>query len=479
MFHYNETSPSQGQQQGLCPPLGAGMTLPTLSCGCQPVQRTGGSRAVQCLVGTLFALSFASASLAATRAPAPNALGARQLIDIARKDNKDLQAACYAIDTARAKLLQAGLRPNPRLDVSARSDFLFRNEGEYATTVGISQQFPISGRLLREKEVARVDIALAEAEVQEAERHLANQIATAVGRLIVIDRQIQSRDALIAIEEKLAKTTRNRFRAAEVSELDVNTVQLDLQRIVQERNLLQSQQQALIVSLNTLLGRPPSSVLDIDASVAQADALPGLEQMQRKAIESRPDLHGALLASDRAEADMRLAKASRWEDWTVGLELSQDKQVIAGAASQGVNRAIGVTVSIPLPLHNKGQGLIAEAQASGEQARARIAALRQNILGEVASAYGEAIRLQASLSQYGQRQLPLSERSVRLAQQGYNQGLIPVFDVVQAQRQQAELNATYLSTLDQYLQTLARLHLAVGDDIPTATSNQGFSTCVR
>ena len=438
----------------------------------------GRSRALHCLSGAIVALVVGSTSLAATHEAAPNALGARQLIDIARKGNKDLQAACYAIDTARAKLLQAGLRSNPRLDLSARSDFLFRNEGEYATTVGISQQFPITGRLLREKDVARVDIALAEAEVQESERQLANQIAIAVGRLIVIDRQIESRDALIAVEEKLAKTTRSRFKAAEVSELDVNTVQLDLQRIVQERSLLQSQQQALLVSLNTLLGRPPSSALDIDASVAEIDALPGLEQLQRAAIASRPDLHGAMLAADRADADMALAKASRWEDWTVGLELSQDKQVITGAPSQGVNRAIGVTVSIPLPLYNKGQGLVAEAQASGDQARARIAALRQNILGEVASAYGEAMRLQASLSQYGQRQLPLTERSVRLAQQGYNQGLIPVFDVVQAQRQQSELNATHLTTLDQYLQTLARLHLAVGDDIPTSTS-EGTSTCDR
>ena len=470
MFHFHNSPLPDLRQR-----LDAGLASLAQACTRRLIHRAGASQVMRC---TLVAFGIGVAGLAVSREPAAYTLDARQLIDIARKDNKDLQAACYAIDTARAKSLQAGLRSNPRLELSARSDFLFRNEGEYAATVGISQQFPITGRLSREKDVARVDIALAEAEVQEAERRLTNQIVVAVDRLIVIDRQIQSRDALIAVEEKLAKTTRNRFKAAEVSELDVNTVQLDLQRVVQERGLLQNQQQALIVSLNTLLGRPPSSALNIDAAVPQPESLPNLQQLQRKAIESRPDLHSAMLAGDRAEAEMLLAKASRWEDWTVGLELSQDKQVIAGAPAQGVNRAIGVIVSIPLPLYNKGQGLIAAAQASGDQARARIAALRQSILGDVAGAYGEATRLQASLSAYGQQQFPISERSVRLAQQGYNQGLIPVFDVVQAQRQQSELNATYLATLDQYLQTLARLHLAVGDDIPTAT-NEGFSPCAR
>jgi len=442
----------------------------------QPSSRFEGARI---LATALLAFAMGAASHAAPVEPRPAALDLPRLIDIARKGNRNLQVACLAIDAARAKLLQAGLRANPRLDLAARSDFLFGNEGEYATSIGISQQFPVSGRLLREKEVARVDIALAEAEVQESERRLANDITVAVGRLVVIGQQIQSRDALIALDEKLARATRNRFKAAEVSEIDVNSVQLDLQRVVQERSLLQNQQQALIVSLNTLLGRQPSSALDVDASIPQPDSLPDLQQLQRTAIESRPDLHGAMLASDRAAAEMLLAKASRWEDWTVGLELSQDKQVITGAPAQGVNRAIGVTVSIPLPIHSKGQGLTAAPLASSEQANARIAALRQDIIAEVAGAHGEVMRLQASLSQYAQRQFPLSERNVRLAQQGYSQGLIPLSDVVQAQRQHTELNAAYLATLDLYVQALARLHLAVGDNVPATRTSEGSMTCDR
>ena len=457
---------------------GAGLHFPYLPTR-QSARRSIGVR-VQLCVAVALAVSWIDPACNAASTPSPpSALGVRELIAIARKDNKDLQAACYAIDTARARLLNAGLRANPRLDVSARSDFLFRNEGEYATTIGISQQFPITGRLLREKDVARVDIALAQAEVQEAERRLANEVRLAVDHLIVLDRQIASREGLIAIDEQLVRTTRHRFQVAEVSELDVNTAQLDLQRTVQERNLLQSQRQAQVVALDTLLGRPSSAALVIDTAIPEATPLQGLEALQQQAIASRPDLHSALLSSDRAEAEMRLAKASRWEDWTVGLELSQDKQVITGAPAQGVNRAIGVTLSIPLPIYNKGQGLIGQAQASSEEAQARIAALRQSIFGEVAGAHGETMRLQASLAQYGQQLLPISARSVRLSQQGYSQGLIPLFDVVQAQRQQAELNATYLTTLEAYLQALARLHLALGDDVQTASLNEGSAPCDR
>jgi outer membrane protein TolC len=83
----------------------------------------------------------------------------------------------------------------------------------------------------------------------------------------------------------------------------------------------------------------------------------------------------------------------------------------------------------------------------------------------VASTYAEAERLQQAVSAYQRNMLALSARNVRLAQQGYNQGLIAIVDVVQAQRQQGELNIAYLNTLDQYLQALARLRTAVGTNI--------------
>ncbi|MGH8049608.1 MAG: TolC family protein [Arenimonas sp.] len=419
------------------------------------------------LLGFLIAFLFSSAALATT--VEKTSLDVRQLIEIARQDNKDLQAARYAVDLAEARLVQAGLRANPRLDLSARTDLLFGNEGEYSNAIGISQEFPIAGRLLHQKAVARVDIALAEVEIAEAERRMAGEIASKSYRFVVIEQQINSLNTLVGVEEKLARTTRDRFKAAEVSELDVNTVQLDIQRLVQERVQLQNEQQSILVSLNTLLGRSASSALSITEPLPKAISLPTLEQLEQQAFELRPDLRGAMLSIDRAEAEKKLATASRWQDWSVGLEFSQDKQVITGAPPQGYSRAIGISVSIPLPLFNKSQGLLAEAVANREQAQARVEALRLSIASEVLGIHAEVTRLQNSLLQYRKNMLPTSERNVRLAQQGYSQGLIPVFEVVQAQRQQTELNADYLNTLDQFLQALSRLHTATGEYVSASS----------
>lgn len=385
-----------------------------------------------------------------------------QAITLAVQDNKDLQAARYTVGQARARLLQAGLPANPRLDIATRNDRLFKNEGEYNTSIGLSQQFSVVGRLARQEDVARVDVALARAEIRQAELKLAGDVAAAYYRVLALNQQMKSRERLIDVDQKLLKATRDRFKAAEVSELDVNGAQLDLQRLEQERALLQSQRTTQLAQLNQFLGRTAAQSWEMDDTLPTTDQLPSLAEQQEDALATRPDLRFALLSADRAQADKALARAQRWEDWTVGVGLEQGRTVIDGGPPQGSSRAAGLSLSIPLPLVNNNRGRIAEAMAAADQAYARIDALKLGIGNEVASAYAEAVRLQQVLSEYQRGMMPVSERNVRLAQQGYNQGLVSIVEVVQAQRQQGELNGAYLNTLDQYLQALSRLRTASG-----------------
>ncbi len=412
-----------------------------------------------------FLVFFVGSALLGCLNQSANAAGITlpQAIDIAVQSNKDLQAVRYTVEEARARLLQAGLPPNPRLDIAAKNDLIFRNEGEYVASIGISQQFSVAGRIGHQKEVARVDVALALAEIKQVELKLAGDVASRFYSVLALNRQIEAREHLIAVDQKLVLGTRNRFKAAEVSELDVNTAQLDLQRLTQERSLLLSQRATQLAQLNQLLGRSATRAIELDDTLPTGESLPSLADQQRQALSSRPDLRFALLNADRAQANQALAHAQRWEDWTVGVGLQQDRQVIDGAPTQGTSRALGLSLSIPLPLRNQNQGNIAEATAAGAQAYARIEALKLSIGNEVASAYAETERLQQALSEYQRNMLALSTRNVRLAQQGYNQGLIPIGDVIRIQHQQGELNIAYLNTLDQYLQALARLHIATGN----------------
>lgn len=386
-----------------------------------------------------------------------------RLIAEARRNNRDLQAARYGLEASRARVGVAGAHPDPRLELGAGSDAPFGNEGEYDATVGISQDFSIGGRIARQQDVARIDSSIVEAGLANQERQLAGDVEADAWRLVVIDRRLQVRADLIAQTEALSKATQTRYKAAEVSELDVNAVLLDLQQQKQALRLLEVQRQALVATLNARLGRPTTSSLTINDPLPERELLPSLDLWLQKAAAMRPDLRGTALAADRARAGRALAEAERWEDWTAGVAIRRDKLVVDGAPPQSAGNALQLNLSIPLPLFSRNRARIAEANAQSAEAGARNEALRQSITTEIGNAWHEATVLQQQLGEYRDQLMPVAARSVVLAQKGYADGLASMPEVLQAQRQNADVNGAWLDILDQFLQAISRLHIAAGD----------------
>jgi cobalt-zinc-cadmium efflux system outer membrane protein len=387
----------------------------------------------------------------------------RQVIATALSGNKDLQAARFATAQARARLVQAGALPNPRLELANKNDALFKNEGEYTASIGFTQQFPVAGRIARQTAVARVDIDLALAEIKEAEWKLAGDVANSFYGVVVLGRQVEARTRLIEFDQKLVDVARRRFGAAEVSQIDVNTAQLDLERVRQERALLLSDKAAQTDHLNLLLGRTAAKALALDEALPSTETFPALPELQRRALERRPDLRSAVLKAERARADTKLALSERWEDWTVGLGVERSRSVIEGAPPQSSNNSLALNLSIPLPLADNKQGRIEETLASGSQANAQIAALRLSIGSDVASNLAQVKRLQQAILDYQRTLVPMSERNLDLVQQSYGQGQLTITEVVQAARQQSDLTVSYLNTLNLYLQALAKLRTATAE----------------
>jgi cobalt-zinc-cadmium efflux system outer membrane protein len=391
-----------------------------------------------------------------------NGLNLNQFIQIAIENNKDLQAAKYDISLAKGRLVQAGQWINPSLNLANTDDRLFRREGDYTRSIGFSQQFPIAGRIGQQKKVARVDVAIAIAEIKEAERKLAGEVANSFYGVLITQRRLQQVQHLLPINQKLIRVTHNRLHAAEVSELDANTARLEYQRLLQEKSVLESQQISQLAHLNELLGRPSSSSLLLDVKLPSLVQLPSLIEIQKLAFRNRADFQIAWLNLHRAQADIALARAERWSDWTVGLGVDQSKQVVEGAPPQNSNRALSLTLTIPLPLLNTNKGRILEAGASEIKADAKIQAAQLSIETEVASSYQQVILLQNILKQSQSTSLSLSMRNIHLAQNAYSAGQISLFEVVQAQRQQNDLQMAYLDTLNQYLQALVKLCNSIG-----------------
>ncbi len=290
--------------------------------------------------------------------------------------NPELAAASAAIEGARGRLIQAGLWNNPAVRLAGRTDVAFQNEGERSFGVDLEQRFPIAGRLARAQDVARVDVALALAESREFERLLIGDVQRTVYGIAALDEAIASRENVIRTAAQLAQTATRRRQAAEVSDADVNLLEIELARFEQEKRRLELERQIEAVRLNRLLYRAVAAPVTIAADLAVRAFDP---TQTGDALRQRPDLVRMQLEIDRARAERQLAHAESWEDWALGVGYESDRQVFRNEPSSdpiGVKQDdfLGLSLNVPLPLWNRNQGRLVTARADERRAQARLAA---------------------------------------------------------------------------------------------------------
>lgn len=420
------------------------------------------SRFAVAVVAASISIIFPLETRAAEPAGPEPALTASSAAAQALGANPDLTAASAAIEAARGRLIQAGLWNNPELRLAGRSDVAFQNEGERALGVDFEQRFPIAGRLGRAKDVARVDVASALAELREFERALIGEVQRTVYGVVALDEAIASRESVIRIAEQLVHHATRRRQAAEVSDADVNLLEIELARFEQEKRRLELARRTEAVRLNRLLYRAADAPVAISTDLASQAFEPS---RIGDPLARRPDLVRTRLEIDRARAEGLLARAETWEDWTLGVGYESDRQVFRDEPTVdpiGVKRDdfLGASVTVPLPLWNRNQGRELAARADERRAQARIASLERAAEAEIETARRRIEELSIVAREYEQSLLPRSQRNVEILEGGYRQGLVAITTLVQAQQQLADTVLRRAETLGELRQAEVDLETA-------------------
>ena len=144
-----------------------------------------------------------------------------------------------------------------------------------------------------------------------------------------------------------------------------------------------------------------------------------------------------------------------------GFDLRGDGQrERVGATFRLSSEALCLRLTIPLPLFQRNQGRIAEAESFTRQAKSRSNALALTVAAEIDAAFHRVEELRKAVDGYRAQVIPLVDKNVALAHEAYRSGLTSMVQVVQAQRQQSELRTGYLDVVAQYRQAMIDLEQA-------------------
>jgi cobalt-zinc-cadmium efflux system outer membrane protein len=392
-----------------------------------------------------------------------------QLAQTALTQNKHLQAAREQLHQAEARLRQAGLRPNPSLDLSSSTDVLFANEGENGFAVALSQPFELGGKRQKRIKVADAEVELARAEIAEAERQLIGQLRSAYLRAAETSARLEFFERSRKLNQQMAQVMTVRLTAGDASRLESHLMQAENSRLDAQRLSAESQLTQELLEIRKLAGISPAepvSVLPLSSTLNASIAVPEGDLVET-ALRNRPDLNAARFREALAEAGVTLARAQATPNITGSIRYTLDPVVSQFATATQPrafekDSALGFGVSIPLPFWNREQGNISEAASKVGKLRAEREALENEIRVEVKAAvlrYQSAVR---SLELIRNGVVNETAAGLSITQLAYGLGDAKLTDVIFQQRSLIDAEIAQFGAEAEAAAAQAALALSLG-----------------
>src|SRR5215213_2070901 len=235
-----------------------------------------------------------------------------ELVRRALASNGELAAARLDIARARARLRQAGLRPNPTIDFEQTTERLTGAGTDRATSIGVALPLELGGKRGRRIELARAELEAVEAGLADRERRLAGEVAALYAEALASLRELEITEGINNIDLEMARFVQARVNEGDTAPLELNLLRVEVDRLRSRRALVEGRLQSGLLKLKSIAGIAPSEPLRLreDFSKPVLRMPPAtLEAAIEIALRTRPDLRFARLEEEVAQAGFRLAQA--------------------------------------------------------------------------------------------------------------------------------------------------------------------------
>lgn len=305
-----------------------------------------------------------------------------------------IAAARRGVTVAELESRQARILGNPTLDSSwstipvgetnpSNLERPLANVPSYA--VGVSYTFPIRKRPARRRQAEALAQG-ARAELEGTVREQALELAEVLGAIATATLRREGIAELVGGGQRAIELAEARLSAQFGTPLDVDQIRIEVQRTELLLSSSESEIREGLATCSSLVGAPCQNFRDATAARAYLTRWLGPDGSEPIDLTQRADLRALRSYGDAASAARQLAEAEKLPDPTVRFGYLHDRFIISG----NQRNSLSVSVSLPLPVFDRGQYRQKSAEASRlsllderdrrlRVAEARIPALRERL----------------------------------------------------------------------------------------------------
>ena len=368
----------------------------------------------------------------------------------------ELAAFAYDERAAEARTLQAGIRPNPEAGFTIENFAGTRGRGPVAdteATLELSQLIELGGKRIARIREAEAGRALVRYDYEAKRLEVLRAVAVDFVAVLGAQRRVGLQREIVTLAESLGPEIENRLAIGKASlveqtrnEVAAATARLGLATAL--RGLANARRQ--------LAGRWGAKGADFESVVGNLDAHPApaaagdyLGKMDAHPSVARWDAETA-----KRRATLEKERANGRGDVTVG---------VGGRWLNGPDAATVVgSVSVPIPLRNKNEGAIREAEAMEAKAGIERRAAELALGAGIREAYGRLVLAQTTAQLLDDTVLTGAQRTVDAVNAGFATGKFSYLEVLEARRTLNDARIQHLEAIVEYHKTAVELDALTG-----------------
>lgn len=413
-------------------------------------------------------LAVPVAAVAQTPAPSPpraTRISMADAVRLALERNHQLRAQRLNVDISRADEITAALKPNPVLTSTNENFPLFAPSQLFDSDNFLNNQnfiesftylFERGGKRRNRTIVAQDSTEVAAKTAFDAERQLRFTTEQAFISVLLAKSSLDLAQEDLKNFQNVLDVNKERLRAGDLAEADFYKISLQMLQFQQDASAADVALVQAKAALRQSVGFDSlADQFDVDGDLTYTKQTVTLDDLVRDALATRPDLLAAQSSVKLAQDTQSLAFSNRARDVTGGVEYDR-----AGALN-----AVGFSLSVDLPFHDRNQGNIAHSKVALTQAQELEAQAVSTVRTDVDTAFAAMQATERVLALYQSGYLDQAKQSLDITTYVYQHGNGTLLDLLDAERTYRSTQLAYRQALAAYMASVQQLNLAVGKQV--------------
>jgi len=388
-----------------------------------------------------------------------------QALGSALLESPALAAFSYDVRAAEARVLQAGLLPNPELELEVEE---YDRDGEgfdsAETAVVLGQLFELGGKRRWRTRVAEAEGELAGWDYESMRLDVFTETTQRFTTVLAAQERLVLAGSAVELAEKTSRAVGERVKAGKEPPFQASKSEAELELARMEA--LEAQN-ALGVARKRLAAMWGSERVTFEGVAGSLDgvlgSIPSLHAM-RPRLSLNPDLA-------RWDAELRLRQASLSSEKAARVPDLEASVGFLQYEEDGTD-ALAFGIGVPLPVFDRNQGNIRAAALELSKAEVERSATELALAAKLAETHAALVGAHQRVTTLRGKVVPAMEQAYEAAHEGYRQGKFGFLDMLDAQRGLFDAKGALVDALSNYHSALTDIQRITGTSIEELTERK-------